>query len=291
MSESFAFPVFSGILQPKHQKKIGNAIWLFLWCISCTTKEEVVDGVVWGVVLGGKPISTSRLATEFETTAKTVSRWIDILEKGGYIQTTRAPYGLIYKVHNSKKYVWTSRKDKKIIEDKNVQSDNRDQTFLSARSDINVLSDPERTDKNVQSNKDILNTIITTTDDDLFSKHPKSIQQTPLIELINAYCQLHNKLDFHVTAKERELMGKMVSGDIPLSFTIPTMKALYEDKRRREGEEFQQPSSFVYYVHALQKAWNNQQPKIESGNTQPLSKQQASIDALQRMLQEAQDYE
>jgi hypothetical protein len=31
---SYPFTVWSGLLDPKHVKQMGNAIWAFLWCIN-----------------------------------------------------------------------------------------------------------------------------------------------------------------------------------------------------------------------------------------------------------------
>jgi DNA-binding MarR family transcriptional regulator len=141
---SYPFYTYSGLLTPEHFKQIGNAIWLFLWCISSTTTEKEKDGVVWGIVKGNKPHKLPELAEIFDVNEKTVRRWISDLEKCDYIKVTRAPYGLIFTVKNSKRG-HVERMDK------NVQSE-RDKT---------KTSNPERTDmsnhsdKNVQSNKDI----------------------------------------------------------------------------------------------------------------------------------------
>ncbi|MGP3782499.1 MarR family transcriptional regulator [Paenibacillus sp. 1A_MP2] len=100
---SYPFPIYSGILEPDHYKNIGNAIWLFLWCISSTTKEIEEEETVWGIVLGGKPMKLSEIAGYFGVNDKTVSRWMDALEQHQYINVTRAPRGLILKVRNSKR--------------------------------------------------------------------------------------------------------------------------------------------------------------------------------------------
>ncbi|OXS77923.1 hypothetical protein [Domibacillus enclensis] len=144
MPDSYPFPMYSGLLEPEHYKKIGSALWLFLWCVSSTTKEVERDGVNWGIVLGNKPLKLKEdLAVNFGVNEKTVRRWLDVLEENDYIKITRAPYGLILSVRNSKKYQTRT--------DKNVQSDD----------EKTKMSDPEwtkmsnGTDKNVQSNKDI----------------------------------------------------------------------------------------------------------------------------------------
>ncbi|WP_062052390.1 helix-turn-helix domain-containing protein [Bacillus sp. JCM 19034] len=129
---SFPFNTYSGLLTAEHYKRMGNAIWLFLWCISSTTKEIERDGETWGIVLGNKPHKTTEIAALFDVNVKTVERWIKRLSDEGYLRITRAPYGLIFTVKNSKKY----------RSDKNVGSDT-EQTKMS-----------DQTDKNVGSNKD-----------------------------------------------------------------------------------------------------------------------------------------
>jgi DNA-binding transcriptional regulator YhcF (GntR family) len=154
--DSYPFPTYSGILNPDHYKKIGSAIWLFLWCISSTTKEVDRDGVNWGIVLGNKPINIKEeLSPIFGVNEKTVRRWIEELEAHEYIKTTRAPRGLIFTVRNSKKFI--NRMDKNVHSIDSVRTNMSEQneserTFLSQCSDINVLS-----------NKDIIKINNTTT--------------------------------------------------------------------------------------------------------------------------------
>ncbi|WP_179232880.1 hypothetical protein [Paenibacillus rigui] len=290
MPDSYPFTTYSGLLEPKHYKQIGTALWFFLWCISSTTKEEEVDGVTWGLVLGNRPMKLSELAAPFEVDDKTVSRWLKTLETYHYIKITRAPYGLIIAVKNSKK--WRERSDKNVRSDEREQTNlsdlsPRDQTNLSdlnereqtnlsdlsprdqtKMSDLNgengqiCLISPERSDKNVRSNKDIkdLKDITTTTitfrDPNFFD----SSSQDPLIQVIDSYCKLHKRLDIHIRQQERGIMGRMIAGGVPSPFIIQTMTKLYDEKRRREeesGRVFSPPSTFKYYEQAIYEAWNN----------------------------------
>lgn len=131
---SYPFPMYSGLLEPEHYKNIGNAIWLFLWCVSSTTSEKQEEGTVWGIVLRNKPMKLSEIGERFGVNDKTVSRWLDNLEQHEYIRVTRAPRGLILSVRNSKK--WT---------DKIVRSHEDEQTEMSdhTESDETKLSDHE----------------------------------------------------------------------------------------------------------------------------------------------------
>ena len=145
MSEdSYAFSTYSGLLTPEHYQRIGTAIWLFLWCISSTTREIEKDGVIWGIVKGNKPHKMSELAELFGVNEKTVRRWVDTLSEHDYVRITRAPYGLILTVKNSKKY--------KNRTDKNVQSDSEGERTDMSDQSANMS---DLLDKNVRSNKDI----------------------------------------------------------------------------------------------------------------------------------------
>lgn len=104
MSDSHPIPIFSGLLEPRHYSQIGNAIWLFLWCIGATTRETERDGETWGIVLGGMPIEIDSIAANYGVNRSTVKRWIKVLQGYDYITTKRAPYGLILSVRKSKKF-------------------------------------------------------------------------------------------------------------------------------------------------------------------------------------------
>ncbi|NUU73990.1 hypothetical protein [Paenibacillus xylanilyticus] len=319
---SYPFPIYSGILEPDHYKRIGNAIWLFLWCISSTTKEIEEEETVWGIVLGGKPMKLSEIAGYFGVNDKTVSRWMDALEQHQYINVTRAPRGLILKVRNSKK---RSDKNVRSVESEQTKvSDHEvsDQTNMSDHNygDKTILSDQSPSDQTEMSDhtlilgsdqtklsdlKDITTTTVTTVNDsdswdDILNPVPP--EDDGMIGILNAYCQMHNKLDFNVSQKERSAMGKMVAGGTPNPFTIRTMASLLEAKRNREGDDFKLPKSFLYYVEGIEEAWANHKateqqkpfkPALVSNvqspaATQPrrLSRQQQELADLRRRAEE-----
>lgn len=70
MDKSYPFPMYSGLLNSEHYVKIGSALWLFLWFISSTTKENEKDGVSWGIVLGHKPLKAREMAAVFGVSEK-----------------------------------------------------------------------------------------------------------------------------------------------------------------------------------------------------------------------------
>ena len=320
---SYPFPIYSGILEPDHYKNIGNAIWLFLWCISSTTKEIEEEETVWGVVLGGKPMKLSEIAGYFGVNDKTVSRWLDALEQHHYIDVTRAPRGLILKVRNSKKR--SDRNVRSVESERTKVSDHEvsDKTNMSDHnhSDKTILSDQSPSDQTEMSDhtanlgsdrtklsdlKDITTTTVTTANtsqswDDILNPIPPDDESGGMIEILNAYCQMHNKLDINVSQKERLAMGKMVAGGTPNPFTIQTMASLLQAKRQREGNTFKLPKSFLYYVEGIEEAWKIQQatdqqpfkpvlvPNTQAAAaTQPrrLSRQQQELADLRRRAEE-----
>ncbi|RED34698.1 MarR family transcriptional regulator [Paenibacillus sp. VMFN-D1] len=286
---SYPFPMYSGLLEPEHYKKIGSAIWLFLWCVSSTTFEKEEEGTVWGIVLGNKPMKLSDISERFGVNDKTVSRWLDTLEDHHYIRVTRAPRGLILSVRNSKKWA-----DKNVRSDKTELSDHKE-------SEQTKMSDQSVSDKTKMSDlKDIIKDLTaTTTADDI---EPDEQAEGSMIQILNAYCKLHNKFDIHVSANEREAMGKMVAGGTPNPFTIRTMESLLEAKRIREGANFKLPKSFLYYVEGIQEAWQNHLATLNKPDrTKPahmppeqpkrMTKQQRELEELRRRAKEERERE
>ncbi|WP_339161744.1 hypothetical protein [Siminovitchia sp. FSL W7-1587] len=218
--DSYPFNTYTGLLTPEHYKNIGNAIWLFLWCISSTTDEKERDGVVWGIVLGNKPHKLSDLSKIFGVNEKTVRRWLDVLEQHEYIRITRAPYGLILTVKNSKRG---------FIErvDKNVQSENRDRTKMSnqlERVDKNVHS---RSDKSVHSNKDIISTTITTTNKEM---DPVDVIAEKFIDLRT----MQEGRVIHPNVKDYDAIARIVARGMPLPQTIKLLEQCFHEYAERE---------------------------------------------------------
>lgn len=245
MPQSYPFPIFSGLLEPKHYNRIGNAVWLFLWCISSTTKDVEKDGVTWGIVLGNKPVKLTDLSERFGVTERTIRSWIKDLEKYEYIRVTRAPYGLIFTVKNSKKY--------KIRPEENFLSDpERKKT-----SDPDRKETSDHPEENFRSNKDItkiLNDVVDVSDPS--SKISDDSKSDLMIQVLDAFCEIHTKSDRNVTQRERALMNQMIAGGVPSPFIIQVMHEVFVE-RKAGGEDI---SSFLYYEKPIYKAWKNQQP-------------------------------
>lgn len=219
MPDSYPFNTYTGLLTPEHYKRIGNAIWLFLWCISSTTAEKEKDGVVWGIVKGNQPQKAEDLADVFGVAKKTVLRWLDDLEAHGYIKITRAPYGLILTVRNSKKY-----RDRV---DKNVHSPNREETKLSTleeREDRNVQSG---VDRNVLSNKDIIKDLTTTAN---ANKDSVDLIADKFAELKT----IQQGKPLYPTAEDYQEIVQIVVRGVSVPQTIEFLEQCFADYQRRK---------------------------------------------------------
>ncbi|MFC6546321.1 hypothetical protein [Cohnella cellulosilytica] len=279
---SYPFPMYSGLLEPGHYNKIGSAIWLFLWCVSATTAEKEKEGTVWGIVLGNKPIKREDLASQFGVAERTVQRWIDTLEQQGYIRITRAPYGMIFTVRKSKKFV--DRLDNNVQSpprvDKNVQSEPQEWTEMSSLSS-------ERADKNVHSNKDIIKDLDVDAVDDRDSEFES---------ILKAYCEIHQKLDMQVRPLDIKLMQEMIALGVP-PLIIRVMQQVHQLKMARS----ERVSSFAFYKNAIMDAWEAERaitegvpipegvplPPVALGSPQRKTKQQRDLEELDRMQEEA----
>jgi hypothetical protein len=105
---SCPIPVWNGLLE--HRKRIGDALWEFLWCLDKVTQER--NGI--GSVFGGVPVKLLRIAGDLQSGEHSVRRHLDQLEAGGYIRRRRTPYGFVIEVLNSWKFeVWHSRENVK----------------------------------------------------------------------------------------------------------------------------------------------------------------------------------
>jgi predicted ArsR family transcriptional regulator len=218
--DSYPFSTYSGLLTPEHYKRMGNAIWFFLWCISSTTAEKEREGIVWGIVKGNKPHKLSELATIFDVNEKTIRRWIEDLENKDYIKVTRAPYGQIFSVKNSKRGFI-----KRV--DKNVHSENRERTemsILNERVDKNVQS---RTDKNVQSNKDIIKSFTTTITD---NKDPVDLIAERFSDLIS----IQNGRPSYPRADDYQEIAQIVVHGVSVSRTIEFLEQCFKEYYARK---------------------------------------------------------
>ena len=79
---------------------MGQAVWLFGWLVLRETRER--GGI--GFVLGGRPITYREIEEETGFAHKSLERWMRILRRGGYIETTTTPSGIIVRIQKAKKF-------------------------------------------------------------------------------------------------------------------------------------------------------------------------------------------
>lgn len=286
MPDSYPFPMYSGIFEPKHYKQIGAALWFFSWCINSTTREcEEGDGVTWGYVQGKRPLKLSELAEPFEVTEKTVRRWIEDLEKYGYIRAVRAPYGIIISVKNSKK-----RKDK------NVQSEQTERTNMSNLSGTERTEMSNLSDKNVQSNKDfelnLSSSYSALTDPDLI------IQRTHEIEV--HFCMRRGK-GFSVSSIDFNAIKEIVAEGVPVELIKAGIDTVFAEYKPKHAHDKIRTVTYClprcYDDWEKSKALSITSPVVPSsgsvahGEPPRKTKQQRELDELERMAEEERQRE
>ena len=98
--KGYYIEVTNNLLDTKHYEHMKESVWLFMWLLDKITSINE-DGV--GKVLGGKPITHEDVSNEINMSRTTYWRYLQELKKHGYIQTLRAPTGLIISVMKAKK--------------------------------------------------------------------------------------------------------------------------------------------------------------------------------------------
>jgi DNA-binding MarR family transcriptional regulator len=269
MPESFYFPVYSGLLTAQHRERIGPAIWEFLWLVSKVTKEIEEEGETWGIVLGGKPVKLAEIAAELGESERTAKRNIARLKDEGYIETVRAPYGEIYKVRKSKKFVHKNRSAKNGTslderEDKNVPShDERwDKNGTSEEREVPHLS--KRSAKNGTSNKDIKDIKNIINDDDYIGD--ENMPHDSTFQLIaDRYIQRRGK-GLSISPKDETAIEKLLQENIPLDSILKLIDKVFDEyKPKFDGDEIH---SFEYVRKVLLSKYYEQKGEgITNGGT------------------------
>jgi phage replication O-like protein O len=80
-----------------------------------------------------------------------------------------------------------------------------------------------------------------------------------MIQILNSYCEIHNKIDLHLKPSERTAMQLLSNSDIPLEFILESMKSLH-DKKIKDGDKV---TSFLYYPDAIADAWKRRTTVID----------------------------
>lgn len=89
----------NGLIDPKHQEAMGEALWLFVWLVASQTRRN-------GLVLGGKPLTYAEMSRRMhDMPARRLKRWMAVLVKHKYIQVKYATYKrMVITVLNQKKF-------------------------------------------------------------------------------------------------------------------------------------------------------------------------------------------
>lgn len=96
----FYITISNGLMKDGHRKRMGEAVWEFMWLIDKVTK---IDDEGRGHVLGGRPILLNEIANDHGVDHETVSRNLIKLESQGYIIKRRTPRGIVIFIEKAKK--------------------------------------------------------------------------------------------------------------------------------------------------------------------------------------------
>jgi hypothetical protein len=147
-NKSYPFYVWSGLLTPEHQGRIGPAIWLYLLFINMITKEEGSNGYV----LNGKAINYDYVYQKLGVKRDSYFRWLKTLKDNGYIETKQTKYGNRITVLKSKRRKNHTPKESKGMENPTPRV-GKTRHLESEKPDLSIYKDDKPVDKPViQSN-------------------------------------------------------------------------------------------------------------------------------------------
>lgn len=104
----FFIEITNNLLEPKHRKAMGTAVWEFMWCLD---KITLIDSNNIGWVLGRKPTKLREIEKDIGITQPKISKNLSKLQKAGYLVLIHAPYGIVIGVNKAKKRF--AQKDKR----------------------------------------------------------------------------------------------------------------------------------------------------------------------------------
>lgn len=84
-------------------------------------------------------------------------------------------------------------------------------------------------------------------------KDKEVVDKDPYILILESFCELHKKAEYHLKPEERQAMHALLREGIAAEFIISTMKRIHQDKLST-GDTIK---SFVYYPNAIRKAWTS----------------------------------
>ena len=130
--KGYYIEITNNLLDPKHRKNMGTAVWEFMWCLDKITRIDD-DGRGW--LLGGKPIKLSEIKMDIGIAENHISNNLTKLKKEGYLEITRTPCGLVIKVMKAQK-----RFNQKVKSDLTLRSN---PAYLKVKS--NIRQDKDKT--------------------------------------------------------------------------------------------------------------------------------------------------
>ena len=77
-----------GLLDPKHERAMGNAVWMFLWCIRCETQRT-------GFVLGGAALTYAEISKRSGFSERRIRFWLDRLRLHNYVRVIHTNYKML----------------------------------------------------------------------------------------------------------------------------------------------------------------------------------------------------
>ena len=96
----------NGLWDWKHIRRMGSALGLFGWLVSRQTRQNGNAGLV----LGGKPLRLEEICKDLNgATRRSVQRWLQVLRRGGYIETEARLRGVVITILNAKKEKWSQK--------------------------------------------------------------------------------------------------------------------------------------------------------------------------------------
>jgi hypothetical protein len=114
----FFITVNNGLLEGDHRKRMGSAVWEFMWLLDKITSVSE-EGI--GKVLGGRPIKLKEFGTGI--VEPNISLNLTKLTEEGYINVIHAPYGLVITVNKARK-IFNQKSDKRFTENIKPHNEN-----------------------------------------------------------------------------------------------------------------------------------------------------------------------
>lgn len=80
------------------------------------------------------------------------------------------------------------------------------------------------------------------------------VEKNTFDDLMNAFCEIHGKLDINIRPLDITLMQQLITLGVPIPLMIRVMGQVYKDRTSKGGKI----STFSYYKDAISNAWENE---------------------------------